>query len=209
MMELLKKYQTLIYQFFRFAGIGFLNSAVDFAVLNVLIVASGVSAGFSLSLLNAISFSMAVIHSYVWNKYWAFGSSNESTLRFLFKVIAAGFVGVGILAAVLVGANKEASLLYFLIVLIGLAVFELLLWLSFHLKTHGLPRPAHHEFGLFLAVSIGGILINSGAVGLITGLVHPVFGLNDQLWANLAKVVATAIAMAWNFVGYKLLVFKR
>ena len=65
------------------------------------------------------------------------------------------------------------------------------------------------KFSQFLAVSIVGVIINSTVVFLITSYTSPMFGLSDQLWANVAKLMATAISLIWNFVGYKIWVFKK
>jgi putative flippase GtrA len=64
------------------------------------------------------------------------------------------------------------------------------------------------EFSQFLAISIVGILLNSGIVYAITTLVSPLFGLSSALLANFAKVLATVVSMVWNFAGYKFFVFK-
>lgn len=61
----------------------------------------------------------------------------------------------------------------------------------------------------FLAVSIGGLFLNSGTIVLLTTLVPPFWGLSDGTWLNLSKVAATAVSLLWNFLGYKFLVFKQ
>ncbi|MFZ2226323.1 MAG: GtrA family protein [Candidatus Moraniibacteriota bacterium] len=65
------------------------------------------------------------------------------------------------------------------------------------------------KFSQFLLVSIIGIIINTGVVYLITSFTTPLFGLSPQLWANVAKLLATGISLVWNFIGYKFFVFKR
>lgn len=65
------------------------------------------------------------------------------------------------------------------------------------------------KFSQFLLVSIVGIIINGGIVYLITSFTTPLFGLSPQLWANVAKLLATGISLIWNFIGYKFFVFKR
>ena len=69
MNRLFAKYQNLIYQLGRFGGIGLLNTAVDFSVFNILIASTGITQGFQLSLLKIVAFVVAVVHSFVWNKY--------------------------------------------------------------------------------------------------------------------------------------------
>ncbi|MFA9262577.1 MAG: GtrA family protein [Undibacterium sp.] len=65
------------------------------------------------------------------------------------------------------------------------------------------------QFSQFFIVSIIGILINGGILTLITTFIPAPFGLGAQLWANAAKLCATGASLVWNFVGYKLFVFKK
>jgi putative flippase GtrA len=65
------------------------------------------------------------------------------------------------------------------------------------------------KFSKFLIVSIIGVAINTTVLKFISANVDPLFGLNDQLWINVAKIVATGISLIWNFIGYKLLVFRK
>ena len=68
---------------------------------------------------------------------------------------------------------------------------------------------APQQFIKFLSVSIVGLILNNSIIYAITTLINPIFGLTPVLWANFAKVVATAVVLAWNFAGYKLFVFKK
>ena len=207
--SLFKKYQNLIYQFLRFAGIGFLNTAVDFSIINVLMTLTGVTAGFNLAIINTASFTVAVIHSYLWNKYWAFGGEQEKIGKFIGKLVLAGLVGMGVVALVVFGASQQYLVVYFIILLVVLFAAEVILWKLFGLKFSQAGSGKTVEFSLFLGVSIIGIVINSAVVGLVTGLIAPPFEINSQLWANVVKVAATLIALAWNFVGYKFFVFRK
>lgn len=65
------------------------------------------------------------------------------------------------------------------------------------------------NFLTFLAVTIIGLSINTGVVYILTTYVSPVIVTTDTLWANLAKVMATFLSLAWNFLGYRLIVFKK
>lgn len=65
------------------------------------------------------------------------------------------------------------------------------------------------KFSLFLVVSVIGALINTGVVTFVSTNVDPMFGLTQTLWLNAAKVLATGISLVWNFLGYKLFVFKK
>lgn len=63
------------------------------------------------------------------------------------------------------------------------------------------------QFVEFIVVSAIAIVINTGLVYIIT-LIPPVAGISEALWLNIAKLIATFISLAWNFVGYKFVVFK-
>lgn len=140
------KIEKLIGQFVKFGIIGGMNTAIDFSILNLLMWWTGIYSGGQIILLNIISFAVAVINSYFWNKYWTFKDKDE-----------AGVV----------------------------------------------------EFSQFIAVTLIGLAINSSVIYIITTFVDPMFGLNEKLWANLAKVVATGLSLIWNFTGYKFIVFKK
>lgn len=61
-----------IKQFSKFVVVGFLNTALDFGILNLLMWWTAIYSGRWIILLNIISFSVAVINSYFWNKFWTF-----------------------------------------------------------------------------------------------------------------------------------------
>ena len=92
-------------QFGKFAAIGFTNAAVDFGVLNLLIFYSDIASGTFFSVFKAVSFITATIHSYFWNKYWAFEAgktpvSREEFTKFFFVTLAALLVNVGVASLV-------------------------------------------------------------------------------------------------------------
>lgn len=60
----------------------------------------------------------------------------------------------------------------------------------------------------FFTVSIIGFLLNSAILWFFTTVMEPALGLSPQIWENVAKLVATGAYIIWNFIGYKLIVFK-
>ena len=64
------------------------------------------------------------------------------------------------------------------------------------------------EFTQFLIISAIGIGINTGIVVAGTSLISPFFGMSAGAWANVMKLLATFVSMTWNFLGYKLWVFR-
>ncbi len=140
-----QKFQTIL-QIAKFGLVGISNTIVDFAVLNLLIWTTKIYSGNWLILFNIASFTMAVVNSYFWNKYWTFQSKDK----------------------------KEAA----------------------------------SEFSKFLFISVIGAIINSSIVYGISTYIEPLFNLSAGIWVNLAKILATGVALVWNFIGYKFWAFK-
>lgn len=70
-----------LFEFSKFALVGALNSFVDFGVLNLLILMSGVVTGGGFVTFKSASVTLGVINSYLWNKYWTFDSSKSGAPR--------------------------------------------------------------------------------------------------------------------------------
>jgi len=83
--------RIVLFQFGKFVTIGFANTAIDFGILNLLMYLTGVEKGISFSIFKAISFIFAIVNSYLWNRFWAFSSSQSENIRkqfFMFFVIS-------------------------------------------------------------------------------------------------------------------------
>lgn len=61
----------------------------------------------------------------------------------------------------------------------------------------------------FFAISLVGILINTGIVYGATTFISSPGGISLSQWENAAKLMATISSLIWNFFGYKFLVFKK
>lgn len=200
----------VVEQFTRYAGIGFLNTAVDYAVFNLIASATGVYTGLGAGIITAVSFTIAVLHSYFWNKYWAFGTDqNSGAARSAGQFVVAGVFGIALIGTAIFGASQKYGAWYFVGVLVVLAIGEIFMWKLFHLAKINPSHKSVREFLVFIFISLVGTLINTQILIYGTNLIPPQFGLNQELWTNLIKVGATGIAMMWNFAGYKLFVFRR
>lgn len=65
----------MIKQFSKFVIVGFINTAIDFAILNALMFSTNIYSGKWIIAFNSISFSIAIANSYFMNKRWTFTSS--------------------------------------------------------------------------------------------------------------------------------------
>jgi len=136
----------IVWQAAKFLLVGALNTFVDLGILNFLMLISGIASGSLYSGFKGISFMIAMINSYFWNKFWTFRRS-ETT--------APG-----------------------------------------------------KEFLRFFIISAIGFGINVSVASLVVNVIGPQFGLIAKVWANIGAIVATFCGMAWNFIGYKFIVFK-
>ncbi len=144
---LLGRWLAFFNQFGKFAAVGFTNAAVDFGILNLFISYSGVASGGLYSVFKATSFTVALLHSYMWNKFWVFKA----------------------------GESRGGSV----------------------------------EFARFVTVAVLALLVNVGLASFVVNFVDPLFGFNENVWANVGAVIGSAVALAASFVGFKLAVFKK
>lgn len=79
-----------IYEFIKFSVVGVLNTAIDFAILNLLSFFFNIFSGPLIILFNIASFLCAVLNSYFLNKYWTFHAKNTKLSKewLLFAVVS-------------------------------------------------------------------------------------------------------------------------
>src|SRR3989338_1639936 len=53
------------------------------------------------------------------------------------------------------------------------------------------------------------MLINVLVATTIVSVFEPPFSMSPALWANIATLLAITVAVSWNFIGYKFIVFKK
>lgn len=198
--------RPVIMQFLRFACIGLLNTGLDFLVLNTISKALGISAGIPLGVVNFFSFTMAVIQSYLWNRTWTFGGEVIRLRTNAVRLIKVGSLGAIAIILVIVGSKFQAPWYYFLLLLALYLSIETILWrgFGFHLSDW---NHESHSFFIFFIVTFIGLIINSSLVSFVSLHLH--LTQIPDLDKNVAKVIATAVSLFWNFFGYKLIVFKK
>ncbi len=65
------------------------------------------------------------------------------------------------------------------------------------------------EFAQFFIVTFIGLGINVGVASLVVNALGPQFGLTPKIWASVGGIAAAIAGFAWNFLGYKFIVFKK
>lgn len=73
----------------------------------------------------------------------------------------------------------------------------------------GVKEPVFDNFPKFILVAVIGLLINSTVIVILTTYIRAPYHLTPAHWLNLAKIIATAIIVFWNFIGYKFVVFRK
>lgn len=199
--------RPVILQLLRFCAIGLFNTTIDVLVLNFMAAQFNITRGSGLGWVNIPGFFLAVIQSYYWNKYWAFeNEASVNLLRNFFRLASVGVVGAAVYGLVIVGAHMSASSVFFGGLFGVFILAQVVLWSVFGFFKLHLPeqQPVYMRF---FVVSLIGFGINSGVLYLASTYLTLTGNPGDNL--NIAKLAATAFSLVWNFIGYKLLVFKR
>lgn len=152
---------SVVWQIAKFGVIGILNTLVDWGVLTALVFffrqryaieseeslfAIGALVITYYTLYKSISFIIAVVNSYYWNKYWTFAT--------------------------------------------------------------GVASKTQAEFVQFFLVSVVGFFINVGLSTYVFKAIPPIGGMSSDQWGLTGAAIGSAAGLAWNFVGYKFIVFK-
>lgn len=93
--NIIKEKIVIIRQFAKFFVVGVLNTLLDLGILNLLIFISGISAGVGYSLFKAISFVVANLNSYIWNKRWTFKAAKGGFGQFFVISLIGLLINVG------------------------------------------------------------------------------------------------------------------
>ncbi len=172
--------------------------------------------------------NLGIVNSYLWALAVIFPLLSAFCLwvaflvgkKFLFIYQLAKFLLIGVAATIfdlgtlslfinLAGATSGAAYNVFkgisFVVATVLKYIPDKYWAFKKKETAGIKK----EFSQFFAVTLIGLGINVGVAHVIVNVIGPQFGLPAKLWANLGGIGAVIVTFAWNFVGYKFIVFKK
>ncbi len=65
------------------------------------------------------------------------------------------------------------------------------------------------EFGKFVLIAGLGFVLNVSIASFVVNVIGPQFGASEEIWGNIGAFIAVLCVFLWNFLGYKLLVFKK
>lgn len=82
-------------QFAKFVVVGLSNTAIDFGVLNIISLVTGVTGGFVIGGVNIPGVALALTNAYFWNKFWVFGHrDNKGALHDLPTFLLVSGLGI-------------------------------------------------------------------------------------------------------------------
>ncbi|MEX2090571.1 MAG: GtrA family protein [Candidatus Paceibacterota bacterium] len=89
------------------------------------------------------------------------------------------------------------------------ATFHSYVWNKYWAFDAGQSHGRREEFLKFFSIALLALLINVGIASFVVNFVPPVTGLDNRVWANIGAVVASAAALLFSFVGFRMVVFKK
>lgn len=191
-------------KFFKFLIVGGNNTAIDFFILNILMIIFKTYQQWPIIIFNIISFSLAVINSYLINRFWSFNQIEDKKIKNLQLL--------SILTIIFIIFSSQVLKIDFVSVILIVIFFSQVFAVNYYIIRKYIRRDKNfsnfQQFGRFVFLTIIGMIINSVILYFISSHLQPWPGFSPINWANLAKAVATVIALFWNFFAYRAFVFK-
>ena len=94
--SLVGKKLLIAWQAAKFILVGVLNTVVDLGVLNLLMLAFGISGGLMYSVFKGASFIVATTNSFFWNKFWTFEKKETKSHKEVLQFFTVSLLGFGI-----------------------------------------------------------------------------------------------------------------
>lgn len=88
------------------------------------------------------------------------------------------------------------------------AVINSYYWNKYWTFATGVATKTRAEFVQFFLVSVIGFFINVGLASYIFKAIAPIGGMNPDQWGLMGAAIGSIAGLAWNFIGYKFVVFK-
>jgi putative flippase GtrA len=81
-------------QFIKFSVVGVSGTIIDYGVLNLLVLVFHTNVYLS----STVSFTLAVVNNFIWNKYWTFKVNNQTNRPYFqfFQFLVVSVVGLGL-----------------------------------------------------------------------------------------------------------------
>jgi putative flippase GtrA len=139
-----------------------------------------------------------------WSSFWQIS-------KFLLVGLLNTFVDLGVFNSLKAGFGvSEAGFLLtgFKAVSFVAAVINSFFWNKFWVFERKGREGIGKQFGVFFIISTAGIMLNTSVFYLLTALIGAPKGISTALWHNISVILAGLAVFTWNFLGYKLIVFR-
>lgn len=110
--------------------------------------------------------------------------------------------------AIAIGALVVAYYTIYKAISFIVAVVNSYYWNKYWTFATGVVSKTKAEFVQFFLVSVVGFFINVGLSSYVFKSISPIGGMNSDQWGLMGAAIGSIVGLAWNFVGYKFIVFK-
>lgn len=147
---------------------------------------------------------IALVLSRFWTTFW-------QVAKFLITGVLNTLVDLGTLNLLIYVTAISTGTWYSVFKGVGFvaAVINSFFWNKFWVFERRGMADAGREFSKFVSVSAAGIVINVSIASFLVNVIGAPAGISEKLWGNAAAILAGISVFVWNFVGYKLFVFRQ
>jgi len=139
---------------------------------------------------------------------------NWLTVRQFSKYALVGFsnltIDFGVLNILIYLTDRDKGIYFtvFKAISVSFALINSYLWNRFWSFENRDVSKAGKQFITFVSVALGGLLINVVLASYIVNAIHVDF-VSSRIWANIGAIISGFAVIAWNFTGFKFIVFKK
>ncbi len=134
------------------------------------------------------------------NQFGRFAAIGFTNAAVDFGILNLLIAWTGIVAGIYYSVFKATSF--------AIATLHSYFWNKYWTFEAGDSKNQSSEATGFFTVTIIAALINIAFASLLVNFVHPVFGLNAKVWANVAAIISSAFSLIFSFVGFRV-VFRK